>query len=34
VAWINRFDQPAEELPGEIQAELSSLAELPALVGA
>ncbi len=34
VAWINRFDQPAEELPGDIQAELSSLADLPALVGA
>ena len=34
VAWINRFGQPAETLPGDIQAELSSLADLPALVGA
>ena len=34
VAWINRSGQPAEILPGEIHAELSSLAELPALIGA
>ena len=34
VAWINRYGQPAEALPGDIQAELSSLADLPALVGA
>ena len=34
VAWINRSGQPPEILPGDIQAELSSLAELPALVGA
>jgi len=34
VAWINRFGQPAEVLPGDIQAELSSLADLPALIGA
>ena len=34
VAWINRFGQPAEALPGDIDAELSSLADLPALVGA
>ncbi len=33
VAWINRFGQPAEVLPGEPQAELRSLAELPALLG-
>lgn len=33
VAWINRFGQPAEMLPGEPQAELRSLAELPALLG-
>ena len=34
VAWINRFGQPAEALPGDIQAELSSLADLPDLIGA
>jgi 2-haloacid dehalogenase len=33
VAWINRFDQPGEFLPGEPQAELRSLTELPALLG-
>ncbi len=33
VAWVNRFGQPAEMLPGEPQAELTSLAELPALLG-
>ena len=33
VAWVNRFGQPPEALPGEPQAELSSLAELPALLG-
>ena len=32
VAWINRFGQPPESLPGEIQAELTSLEELPSLV--
>ena len=34
VAWINRSGQPAEMLPGDIQVELASLAELPALLGA
>jgi 2-haloacid dehalogenase len=33
VAWINRFDQPGEFLPGEPQAELRSLIELPELLG-
>ncbi len=33
VAWINRFGQPGEVLPGEPQAELGSLTELPALLG-
>lgn len=33
-AWINRAGQPAEILPGDIQAELGSLAELPDLIGA
>lgn len=30
--WINRFAQAAENLPGEIQAEIASLADLPPLV--
>ena len=34
VAWINRYGQAAEMLPGDIQAELSSLADLPPLLGA
>ena len=33
VAWINRYGQPAEILPGDIQAELASLAELAPLLG-
>ena len=33
VAWINRFGQPGEVLPGEPQAELGSLTELPAMLG-
>ncbi len=33
VAWINRFGQQAERLPAKPDAELSSLAELPALLG-
>ena len=33
VAWINRYGQTAEILPGDIQAELASLAELPPLLG-
>ena len=33
-AWINRSGQTPESLPGDLQAELSSLAELPALLGA
>ena len=33
VAWINRFGQQPERLPGTADAELASLAELPALLG-
>jgi 2-haloacid dehalogenase len=33
VAWINRFGQPAENLPGTPQAELENLAALPKLLG-
>lgn len=33
VAWINRFGQPREALPASPDAELTSLAELPALLG-
>lgn len=33
VAWINRYGQTAEILPGDIQAELATLAELPPLLG-
>lgn len=33
VAWVNRFGQPREVLPGEPQAELGSLVELPQLLG-
>jgi 2-haloacid dehalogenase len=32
VAWCNRAGQPAERLPGKPDAEIRSLAELPALV--
>jgi 2-haloacid dehalogenase len=31
VVWINRLSQPPENLPGRAMAEISSLAELPAL---
>ena len=34
VAWCNRSGQPAERLPGRPDAEIRSLAELPALLGA
>lgn len=34
VIWINRFGQARERLPGELSAELTSLHEMPALVGA
>ncbi len=33
VAWCNRYGQRRERLPGEPDAEIKSLAELPALVG-
>ena len=33
VAWINRFGQKPERLPAKPDAELRSLAELPALLG-
>jgi 2-haloacid dehalogenase len=32
VAWVNRFGQKRERLPGTIQAELHTLAELPELL--
>ncbi len=32
VAWVNRFGQTRERLPGEPSAELKTLAELPGLV--
>ena len=34
VAWCNRYDQRPERLPGRPDEEISSLAALPALVGA
>lgn len=34
VVWCNRYDQPPEHLPGRPEAEIDSLAKLPALVGA
>jgi 2-haloacid dehalogenase len=34
VVWCNRHGQPAERLPGKPDREITSLAELPALVGA
>ncbi len=34
VAWVNRFGQPRERLPGEPKAEITSLEPLPGLVGA
>jgi 2-haloacid dehalogenase len=33
VAWINRFGQRPERLPATADAELTTLAELPALLG-
>ena len=33
VAWINRFGQPRERLPGNPDVTLDNLEELPALVG-
>ena len=33
VAWVNRFGQRPERLPGVADAELATLAELPALLG-
>jgi 2-haloacid dehalogenase len=34
VVWCNRYGQPPERLPGTPAAEINSLAQLPALVGA
>jgi 2-haloacid dehalogenase len=34
VVWCNRYGQPRERLPGQPDAEITSLAELPALLGA
>ena len=34
VVWCNRYGQPPEWLPGRPAAEINSLAQLPALVGA
>jgi 2-haloacid dehalogenase len=34
VAWCNRARQPRERLPGALDAEVATLADLPALVGA
>jgi 2-haloacid dehalogenase len=34
VVWCNRYGQPRERLPGAPDAEVKTLAELPALVGA
>ncbi|MEE8273051.1 MAG: haloacid dehalogenase type II [Alphaproteobacteria bacterium] len=33
VAWVNRFGQRPERLPGDTDAEITTLAELPALLG-
>jgi len=33
VAWVNRYSQPSEALPGTPDAMLATLAELPALLG-
>jgi 2-haloacid dehalogenase len=33
VAWVNRFGQAPERLPGDIDAEITTLSELPALLG-
>ena len=34
VVWCNRYGQPPERLPGKPDCEITSLAELPTLVGA
>ena len=33
VAWMNRFDKQPDRLPGEIVADITTLAELPGLLG-
>ncbi len=33
VAWVNRFGQAPERLPGDIDAEITTLSDLPALLG-
>ena len=33
VAWVNRYSQPSEALPGTPSAMLSDLSELPGLLG-
>ena len=33
VAWVNRFGQAPERLPGSIDSEIPTLADLPALIG-
>jgi 2-haloacid dehalogenase len=33
VVWCNRYGQPRERLPGQPDAEIATLAELPALLG-
>ena len=33
VAWLNRFGQQPEKLPGEPSAVITTLAELPGLLG-
>ena len=32
VAWVNRFDQPQENLPAAPHAEINALSELPGLL--
>ena len=33
VVWVNRFGQKAERLPGKLEREIKTLADLPALLG-
>ena len=33
VAWVNRFGQAPERLPGDIDAKINTLSDLPALLG-
>jgi 2-haloacid dehalogenase len=33
VVWVNRYNQPAEQLPARADVELDSLAPLPELLG-